>query len=72
MAGSRDQSRGAVRFSLFGMTRDGLEPVLALPSGGDCSYRALVWHDGLFWVSCYSSHEGRSSIYLARVKWPLR
>ncbi|HEX5220208.1 MAG TPA: exo-alpha-sialidase [Verrucomicrobiae bacterium] len=71
VAGSRDHSQGAVKFSLFRMTRDSLTPALTLPSGGDCSYPALVWHDGLLWVSYYSSHEGQTSIYLAKVKWPL-
>lgn len=45
-----------------------LEEALPLPSGGDTSYAGLVWHDGLLWVSYYSSHEGKSAIYLARVK----
>lgn len=43
---------------------------LALPSGGDTSYAGLVWHAGLLWVSYYSSHEGKTSIYLARVRVP--
>ena len=43
---------------------------LKLPSGGDTSYPGLVWHDGLLWVSYYSSHEGKTSIYLARIKVP--
>jgi hypothetical protein len=47
-----------------------LDELLALPSGGDTSYAGLVWHDGLLWVSYYSSHEGRTSIYLARVRLP--
>ncbi len=46
----------------------GYEPVLTLPSGGDTSYAGMVWHDGLLWVSYYASHEGKTSIYLARVK----
>ena len=71
VAGSRDHSQGKAKFSLFRMTRDSLTPALTLPSGGDCSYPALVWHDGLLWVSYYSSHEGKTSIYLAKVKWPL-
>ena len=41
---------------------------LKLPSGGDCSYPGLVLHDGLLWVSYYSSHEGKSNIYLAKVR----
>jgi hypothetical protein len=45
-----------------------LREFLKLPSGGDCSYPGLVWHDGLLWVSYYSSHEGKAAIYLARVK----
>jgi hypothetical protein len=45
-----------------------LTEVLTLPSGGDTSYAGLVWHDGLLWVSYYSSHEGKTSIYLAKVK----
>ncbi|MCA9151159.1 MAG: hypothetical protein KDA92_17730, partial [Planctomycetales bacterium] len=40
---------------------------LALPSGGDTSYPGLVWHDDQLWVSYYSSHEQKTSIYLARV-----
>ncbi|MBN2022201.1 MAG: exo-alpha-sialidase [Pirellulales bacterium] len=42
--------------------------LLKLPSGGDTSYPGLVWHEGLLWVSYYSSHEGRTSIYLAKVR----
>jgi hypothetical protein len=40
---------------------------LELPSGGDTSYPGLSWHDGILWVSYYSSHEERTSIYLAKV-----
>ncbi|HON91656.1 MAG TPA: hypothetical protein PKZ07_08855 [Sedimentisphaerales bacterium] len=42
--------------------------LLKLPSGGDTSYPGLVWHDGLLYLSYYSSHEGKTSIYLAKVK----
>lgn len=45
-----------------------IEEFLVLPSGGDTSYAGLVLHDGLLWISYYSSHEGKSSIYLARVR----
>ena len=45
-----------------------LRPILSLPSGGDTSYPGLVWHDGILWVSYYSSHEGKTSIYLAKVR----
>lgn len=46
-----------------------LTEFLPLPSGGDCSYAGLVLHDDLLWVSYYSSHEGKTSIYLATVKF---
>jgi len=45
-----------------------LDEALALPSGGDTSYAGLAWHDGLLWVSYYSSHEGKTAIYLAKVR----
>ncbi|MHC4424634.1 MAG: exo-alpha-sialidase [Planctomycetota bacterium] len=42
--------------------------MLKLPSGGDTSYPGLVWHKGILYVSYYSSHEGKTSIYLAKLK----
>lgn len=45
-----------------------LETCFTLPSGGDTSYPGLVFHEGLLWISYYSSHEGRTSIYLARLR----
>ena len=50
------------------LTPTGRQPLLTLPSGGDCSYAGLVFHDDLLWISYYSSHEGKTSIYLAKVK----
>ena len=55
---------------LFKMTPSSLTPILELPSGGDCSYPGLVWHEGHLWVSYYSSHEGKASIYIAKVRLP--
>ena len=48
--------------------RDRYEPVFTLPSDGDCSYPGLVWHEDLLWMSYYSSHEGKTSIHLAKIK----
>ncbi|MEX2216022.1 MAG: sialidase family protein [Phycisphaeraceae bacterium] len=45
-----------------------LTELLKLPSGGDTSYAGLVWHDDQLWISYYSSHEKKTSIYLAKVK----
>ena len=47
-----------------------IQPLLTLPSGGDTSYPGMVWHEGQLWISYYASHEGRTSIYLARVEFP--
>ncbi len=45
-----------------------MTPLLELPSGGDTSYPGLVWHNDLLWVSYYSSHEAKTSIYVAQVR----
>ena len=47
-----------------------LTEFLTLPSGGDNSYPGLVYEDGILWVSYYSSHEGQTAIYLAKVRLP--
>jgi hypothetical protein len=61
---------GGVRTSLCWLDpeKGKLEEFLKLPSGGDTSYAGLAWHDDLLWVSYYSSHEGKTSIYLAKVR----
>jgi hypothetical protein len=70
IAGGRTYPGGA-KMAIATMSADGgYEPVLTLPSGGDTSYPGLVWHDGLLWVSYYSSHEKKTAIYLAKVKLP--
>jgi hypothetical protein len=61
---------GGAKTVLARMSRDSYELALTLPSGGDTSYAGLVWHDDLLWVSYYSSHERKSSIYLAKVQLP--
>ncbi len=45
-----------------------IKKLVELPSGGDTSYPGLVLYKGRLWVSYYSSHEGKTSIYLARLK----
>ncbi|MGA8165275.1 MAG: hypothetical protein WB791_09670 [Waddliaceae bacterium] len=54
--------------AIAAMTRKTLQPVLVLPSGGeDCSYPGMVFRENLLWVSYYSSHEGKTAIYLAKI-----
>ncbi len=45
-----------------------LKEVLTLPSGGDTSYAGMVYEEDILWISYYSSHEGKTSIYLAKVR----
>ena len=44
--------------------------ILRLPSGGDTSYAGMVFHEDLLWISYYSTHEEKTSIYLAKVRFP--
>ncbi|MCH1923650.1 glycoside hydrolase [Shewanella sp. C32] len=41
--------------------------LLSLPSGGDTSYAGIVQRDEQLLVSYYSSHEGKTAIYFARI-----
>ncbi|HVP19414.1 MAG TPA: exo-alpha-sialidase [Spirochaetia bacterium] len=64
----RDSTSNGPATRVFRMGNGSLRPALTLPSGGDCSYPGLAWFRGMLWVSYYSSHEGTTSIYLARVR----
>jgi N-acyl-D-aspartate/D-glutamate deacylase len=68
IAGSRDATPEGRRTVLSWMSPERYEPFLTLPSNGDSSYPGFVWHDGWLWVSYYSSHEGKTMIYLAKVR----
>lgn len=46
-----------------------IEPVLEFPSGGDNSYPAFVLDGDTLWMSYYSSHEGTTAIYMARIEF---
>ena len=45
-----------------------LSEPLVLPSGGDNSYPGMVIRNGILWMSYYSSHEGKTSIYMAKIR----
>lgn len=64
----RNASWDASRTFVGRMDLQSIQPDLILPSSGDTSYPGLVWHKGTLWVSYYSSHEGKTSIYIAQVK----
>lgn len=63
---------GGAKTAIATMTADGeYEPVLTLTSSGDTSYPGMVWYENQLWLSFYSSHEGKTSIYLAKINLPL-
>ncbi|MEC8782878.1 MAG: hypothetical protein VXY07_08610, partial [Planctomycetota bacterium] len=69
-AGRLYDGRARTEILSLDLAKREMKPVLRLPSGGDTSYPGMVWHDNLLWVSYYSSHEGRTSIYLAKIEFP--
>lgn len=50
------------------MTLTTYKPEFELPSLGDTSYPGLAYKDGILYVVYYSSHEQKTSIYLAKIK----
>ncbi len=75
IVGTRDytkitpEKKGGATTMIAELGADGkLTPLVNFKSGGDTSYPGMVWHDGLLWVSYYSSHEGKTAIYLAKLK----
>lgn len=54
--------------SLICKRSDTTEELIVLPSEGDCSYAGMVEKDEALWVSYYSSHEGSSKVYLAKLR----
>ncbi|WP_425398989.1 sialidase family protein [Aeoliella sp.] len=61
---------GTSRTVVFELDLDAgkIQPLVQLPSGGDSSYPGMVVYDGELYISYYSSHEGSTSIYLARLE----
>jgi hypothetical protein len=52
---------------IYTYARGQLQPYCELPAGGDCAYAAAVAMGQELLVSYYSSHEGSTNVYLARV-----
>ena len=67
---NRSRSASVTTRSWTGSCSVSVRATHSSPSGGDTSYAGLVWHDGLLWISYYASHEGKTSIYLAQVRFP--
>jgi hypothetical protein len=67
IAGARIYESKPFTGILTGRIGDPLELALRLPSGGDNSYPGLVLEKKRLLVSYYSSHEGKTAIYLADI-----
>lgn len=67
--GTRLYKPGIIRTVIYITDRQGrIDKAVELPSGGDTSYPGmLIWRKKL-WISYYSSHEGKTSIYLAKIR----
>lgn len=52
---------------LLGKKGEEFKEIMKLPSGGDTSYPGMFSIGGFIWMSYYSSHEGKASIYYARI-----
>lgn len=62
----RPAEQGSAKTGIVYMNTAGLtEAILELPSGGDTSYPGMVLYRGKLYLSYYSSHENKTSIYLA-------
>ncbi len=54
---------------LLGKKGEEFKEVMKLPSGGDTGYPGFYSIAGYVWLSYYSSHEGKTSIYYARIPY---
>ena len=68
LAAGRCTIDGNVKTVIGNVNLEGFSPELILPSGGDCSYPGLIYHKSRIWMSYYSSHEGKTSVYLAKIR----
>jgi hypothetical protein len=67
IAGSRLHKKGERFTALFKMSKKSFKPFLTFPSGKDTSSPGMVYRNKTLYVSYYSSHEGKSAIYFAKI-----
>ncbi len=69
-AASRIIAGNQARTCVGPLTMSSFTPSTELISGGDCSYAGMVHHRNRLWLSYYSSHEGKASIYFTNMPLP--
>jgi len=67
-AGRMHQDGAHTALCYLDMANHTMTKLLKLPSAGDTSYPGLLWHNDLLYMSYYSTHEGKTSIYIAKIK----
>ena len=71
IAGSRGFGKtGAdTHIVLSRMIANHLDPILKFPSvGGACGYTDLLWHSGILWVAYNATINGKTNVFLAKVR----
>ncbi len=69
LIGTRRYQPGSASTVIYLTDRGGkIQKTVELPSGGDTSYPGLSLYKRLLLVSYYSSHEGKTSVYLAKIR----
>lgn len=69
IATRRYSDEGNYTALMMGKKGEKFREVMKLPSGGDNSYPGMLSIGGFVWMSYYSSHEGKASIYYARIPY---
>jgi hypothetical protein len=72
IAGFRTFGDGSFSTVLRCVNGNKTEELITLPSSGDNGYPGLCLEGNTLWVSYYSSHEGKASIYLAKIAFPMK
>jgi hypothetical protein len=67
-AGRMHQGGSHTALTYIDVKKGTMTKLIKLPSGRDTSYPGLLWHEDMLYVSYYSGHEGKTSIYLAKLK----
>ncbi len=69
LIGTRRYQPGSASTVIYLTDREGkILKTVGLQSGGDTSYPGLLLYKRLLLVSYYSSHEGKTSVYLAKIR----
>lgn len=68
IAGRFNEEESYTALAWFDLNNMELQKPFKVPSSGDSSYPGLVYKDKMVYMSYYSSHEDKTSIYLAHIK----